>query len=178
MLDRNRNRSVSIERHTACYHLIHCDSERIDVTLVIGISATHLLRRAVMYTSHNIGADGVGRSRLCNTKIRKFYLSVCGNDDILWFDIAMYNITVMRRFKTERNLNCDAGRLFYAQFSFAVNIIFEGNSLNKLHNNIVNTTVLPDIIYVYNIGMGQPCRCLRLCTEFADKCFILPKFRL
>ena len=89
----------------------------------------------------------------CNTKIRKF-TSVCGNDDILRFDIAVYNIAVVCCFKTKGNLNGDAGCLFYAQFSFAVNVILQSNSLDKLHDDIVNAAVLPDIVHVYNIRMG------------------------
>ena len=44
MLDRNSYCSISVKRNPACDHLIKCDTKRIDVTLLITVSAAHLLR--------------------------------------------------------------------------------------------------------------------------------------
>ena len=177
MLDCDGNGGIAVKRHSSGYHLVHGDAKGIDITLIVRISAAHLLRRAVMYASHNVRTDRIGRSCLCNTKVGKFYFSVCGNDDVLRFDIAVYNIAVVCCFKTKGNLNGDAGCLFYAQFPFAVNVILQSNSLDKLHDDIVNAAVLPDIVHVYNIRMGESCCGLCLRAELADKGFILPEFR-
>ena len=44
MLDRNGYSSISVKRNPACDHLIKCDTKRIDITLLIAVSAAHLLR--------------------------------------------------------------------------------------------------------------------------------------
>ena len=100
MLDCDGNGGVAVKRHSSGYHLVHGDTKGIDITLIVRISAAHLLRRAVMYASHNVRTDRIGRSCLCNTKVGKFYFSVCGNDDVLRFDITVYNIAVVCCFKT------------------------------------------------------------------------------
>ena len=44
MFDGDRHRSISVKRNSSCDHLIQCDSKRIDIALLIAVSASHLLR--------------------------------------------------------------------------------------------------------------------------------------
>ena len=67
-----------------------------------------------MHRNHHIRRDRVGRYGPRNAEIGQFYLSVRGNNDILRFDIAVYNVAVMSSFQPQRNLNRNTGRLFDA----------------------------------------------------------------
>ena len=44
MLDSDRHSGISVKRNSSCDHLIQCDSKRIDIALLIAVSASHLLR--------------------------------------------------------------------------------------------------------------------------------------
>ncbi len=116
-----------------------------------------------MDASHDVGTDRIGGGCLRDTKVGKFYFSVCGNDDILRFDIPVNDVPVVCRLKTKGNLNRDAGCLFDAQFSLSVNVILQSDAFDKLHDDIVDAAVLPDIVHVDNVRMGQSCcgLCLR-----------------
>ena len=131
-----------------------------------------------MYRSHNIGADSIGRSRSCNTKICHLDLAVCGNNDILGFYITMNNSVTVSRFQSHRNLNGNTGSLFHRKLSFLGDVLLQRNSLNQFHNNVVNSFIVSYIKYVDNIRMGKSCSCLSFTSELPDKCRILTKFCL
>ena len=109
MLDRDGNRGIPVKGNPARHHLVHGNSQRINIALGIGNTAPHLLRGAVMNRSHDICRNRIGIHCLGNAKIRKLYLSVGGYHNILRLDIPVNNSPVMSRLQTERNLNGNAG---------------------------------------------------------------------
>ena len=131
-----------------------------------------------MDASHDIGTDSIGRGCLRDTEIGKLYLSVCGNNDILRFYITVNNAPVVRRLKSEGNLDRNAGRFLDAQFSLPVDIIFQRDAFHKLHNDIVNTAVISHVEHVDYVRMGQSGSSLGFRTEFCDKGLVLTEFRL
>ena len=130
-----------------------------------------------MYRSHHIGTDGIGRSCSRNTKVRQLYFTIYRYDNILRFYISVHNIALMCRLQSKRNLNRNTRCLSYGKFSFSCNIVFQGNSLYQLHNNIVNAVILPNIIDIYHIRMRKTCCGLCFLAEFGNKAFVLAEFR-
>ena len=85
---------------------------------------------------------------------------------------------VMSRFQSHRNLNRNAGCLLDAQLAFPVDVVFQRNSLNQFHDNIIYAPVFSHVKHIDHIGMGQPGSCLGFRAEFCYKRLILAKFRL
>ena len=165
MFDRDRDRGIPVEGNTACHHFVQCDTKRINITLVIRISAPHLLRGTVMNTPHHVRTDRVGRSRFCNTEIGKFYLSVGGNDNILRFNVPMNDPSIVSGLQAQGDLDRDTGRLLDTQFTLSINIILQRDPFHKFHDNIVHAAVLADVIHIDHVWMGQAGGRLRFGTE-------------
>ena len=119
-----------------------------------------------MYTSHDIGCDRIAGRCLGNTKIHDLYLAISGDHNILRLDIAVDNMIVVGSFNTHGNLNGNTDRFLDGKPGFFLNILFECNALNQLHNDIVDAIFFSDIINTDNIWMHQSCCSLCLHTEF------------
>ena len=178
MFDSNSYCGISVKRNLPCNHFIHCDTQWINITLLITVSASDLFRWTVMNRSHYIWAYGIGRSGSCNTKICYFYLSIHGNDNILRFYITMYNPMAVCSFQSHGDLDRNTGCFFYRKLSLFGNVLLESNSLNKLHNNVINSVIVTNIKYIHYIRMCQDCCSLSLTFKLADKRRILSEFRL
>ena len=178
MADCDRHGRLPVKGHFACEHLIQCHAEGIHVTLLVAESAPRLFRGCIVHGSHDIGRDRIAGRGLGYAKIRDLDLSFSGNDDILRLDISMDNVVSMRRFQSHGDLQCDRHRLFVAQLSFFANIIFQRNAVHEFHDNIINALFLTDVIDIYDIGMHQACRSLRLHPEFGYKIRVFRKLLL
>ena len=131
-----------------------------------------------MYRPHNIGADGIGRSSSCNSKVCYLYFAVCGNNNILRLHITMYNAVAVCCLKSHRYLNGNTGSFLYRKLTFLGNILLKSDSLDQLHYDIINTLIIAYIKYIYYVWMGKTCCCLRFTSEFLYKSCIFPEFRL
>ena len=65
-------------------------------------------------------------------------------------------------FQTHGNLNRNACCFLDGEFAFFGNIFLKGNSLNQLHNNVINTTVISHVKYIDNVRMSKTGCCLGL----------------
>ena len=128
-----------------------------------------------MHTSHDIGCDRIAGRCLGNTKVHDLDLSVSGNHNILWLDIAVDNMIVVSCLNTHGNLNGNTDRFLDGKTGFFLNILFECDTLNQFHDDIVDTVFLSDIINTDNIGMHQSCCGLCLHTEFGNKIGVFRK---
>ena len=128
--------------------------------------------------SHYIGTDGIGRRSTGNTEVCHLYFTVHGNNNILGFHITMYDSVAMSSFQSHGNLDCNTGSLFYRELSFLGDVFFKSDPFDQFHYNVIDAVVISYIKYIYNIGVCQNCCSLCLTSELADKCCILPKFRL
>ena len=176
--DRDRYGRLPVKRHFACEHLIQSHAERIDIALLVAESASGLFRGGIVHGSHDIGSDRVAGRRLGNTEIRDLDLSFAGNDDILRLDISVDNVVSVGRFESHGDLQSDRDRLFIAQISLLAYVIFQCDAVHKFHDNIVNALFLTDVIDIYDIGMHQACRSLRLHPEFGYKIRVFRKLLL
>ena len=178
MLDRDRDRRLSVKRHLSGDHLIERNTERIDVGTGIRISATDLLRRTVMDRSHRIGTDGVGGCRAGDPEVRHLHLAVCRDNDILRLHVAVYDPLRVCSRKAHTYLDRDACCLPNGKLSLFRNIILEGDSLDQLHYYIIIARILPHVKNIDDIGVCQTGRSLRLSPELGNERPILPELRL
>ena len=129
-----------------------------------------------MHRTHGTGSRGLGSGCLGNTKICYLYFSFSGNNNVLWFDIPVYNMIIMGNLQSCRYLNCNTGCLFDGQAAFSLNIILQSDPFHQLHHNIIDTVLITDIIYIYNIGMSKPGCCLSFLLKFLYKSVIVTEF--
>ena len=108
MLDCHRHRCVPVEGNPPGDHLIHDDSQGVNVAAIVHETISRLLRGCVVNGPHHIGADGVGGGRSGNTEIGHLHLALRGDDDVLWLDITMDDILVVSHLDSSCHLNGNA----------------------------------------------------------------------
>ena len=84
-----------------------------------------------MHRPHHIRMNGVviccpGDPKVCN-----FHLSLCGNNNILGFDISVDNIFGMSRLYASRYLDGNTQCLFKGQLAFLFDIFFQCKDVYK-----------------------------------------------
>ena len=67
----------------------------------------------------------------------------------------MNNSMLVGSLKTHTNLNGYTGRFLNRKLPFFGNIFFECDAFDQFHDNVINTVIISDIIYAYNIRVGQ-----------------------
>ena len=115
-------------------------------------------------------------SRSGNTKIRHLHLSILGNDDILRFNIPMYNVPAVGCRNTLGNLDGDTYCFLHIQSPLLGNIAFQRDTLDQFHHNIMKFSLIHDIINTDNIRVRQTGRRLGFHFELADKALIGAEF--
>ena len=131
-----------------------------------------------MNGAHCLGIHRLSGNCSGNAEIRHFYLSVHGNNHILGLNIPMNNMLRMGRLNALSHLNGNADGFPGFQLSLFLNIVLESNSVNQLHDNIVELPFIHYVVDVYNIRVSQPGRRLGLHLEFFYKSLVRGKFFL
>ena len=70
----------------------------------------------------------------------------------------MYDVLFMGSRNALSHLKRDSNGFLALQIALVLYIIFKGNALNQLHDNIMVHILIHNIINTYDIGMGQACR--------------------
>ena len=128
--------------------------------------------------SHDIGGDRIACGRLRDAKIRDLHLSVSGDDDILRFNIPVYDMISVRGFKSHGDLQRDGDRLLIAEAPSLGNVILESDSVHQFHYYVIDSLFFADVVHVDDIGVHQACCGLRFNAEFRDKICVLRKLLL
>ena len=178
MLNRHSHRGIPVERHTTGNHLIHDNTQGIDIASSVHVTVSGLLRGSVVNRSHHIRVDGVGGGGSGNAEVRYLDLSLRGNDNVLGFDIPMNDILLVGRLDAPSHLDGNADGLFEVQPALLFNISLEGNTLHIFHHDIVHAVLAAYIVDIDNVGMLQTRRRLGLRAEFRHKGHVLGELRL
>ncbi len=122
MLNRHRHRRIPVKRNTPGHHLIHDDSQRINIAFAVHKPVSGLLRRGIVNGTHNVRADRIGRCRPCDSEIRYLNLSLRGYYDILWLNVPVNNILAVSRLNTASHLYRNAYGFLKGELYFFFNI--------------------------------------------------------
>ena len=179
VLESYRNRIVSVERDSACEHLVHYDTKRIDVGSLIYIVAPCLLRREVMYR-----ADDLAACRQCSvidspgdTKVCQLDYAVIGDHYVVRLDVSVDDLVLVSDFKRRSYLLADVDHLSVIHRSFVLNDLVERTAFDELHNDVVDVALSAYVIDTYYIRMCKSCGRLRLSLEVLYEGRILGEFR-
>ena len=176
MLDGNRHSRLAVKRHSARKHFKHRDTQGINIALLVTVPASGLLRRSIMYRTHDIGSNRIAGSCLGNTEIRHLHLAFFGYDNILRLNIPVDNMVIVGRLNSHRHLDGNADCLLDRKPRLFLNIFLQRNAFHKLHDDIVDTAFFSYIIDIHNIRMHKSGRRLCLYPELRHKISILAKF--
>ena len=77
----------------------------------------------------------------------------------------MYNSVIMRSFQPGRCLQADGSSLADGQLSLLGNIVLQGYSLYKFHNNKAQSAVFPHIVHIHIVRVGKSGCSLRFYTK-------------
>ena len=119
MCQRNCHGVVSRKRDMTGDHLEHRDTERIQITPLIAVSAPRLLRGNVVDGSHyRCRIHGLGGDGSRDPEIRDLHLAVHGNQHILRFDVPVDDMLLVGSLDPGGNLDRDPDRFFHFKMTF------------------------------------------------------------
>ena len=178
MFQCNGNRIVALKRQYAGNHFKHSDTQRIDIALFIHIAASCLFWRKIMYRTCCIGCGchGCGTGSTGNAEVCYLYYAVCSHQNVLGFDVPMYDMC----FVCLRKGRCDLDGYINGgtgiERCFLSNGCFQRIPMNVFHNDIVDISIFAYIIHTDNVRVRKSCgrTCFR--TETFNKFFIANKF--
>ena len=107
----------------------------------------------------------VARRGSCDTEVGNLDLSFAGKNDILRLNVTVHNMLRMRRFQALCNLNGNADCFLKIQLSALFDIALQGDSFHQFHHDIVQITLIADIVYADDVRMGKTRTGFRLFTE-------------
>ena len=136
----DRDRVIRVERLSAGEHLIEHDTDGIKVTLGIGHIATGLLRADIMHRTDCLvcGSPALFPGELGDTKVHDLDRAVCQQHDVLGLDIPVNNATAVGVLERTEDLDDKVYGVLPVQHVFAVDVIFQGNAVNVLHDDILH----------------------------------------
>jgi len=123
----------------------------------IGHRAKCLARTSQNFLSRTFrsGFARLLKSQLCQTEVQNPHLPLFGYEDVLGFDITMYDSFGMRCRQSVGNLNTQIQQLF--RCNGRINSLSESLALQQLHGDEGTTVKLVNIMNYADVGMVE-CR--------------------
>ena len=75
-------------------HLVHGDTETVEIGSGVRLAGLRLFRRDIMCRSDDVLVHGIAACRLGDAEIRHLDLAVLGNNDVLRLDVAVDDPTL------------------------------------------------------------------------------------
>ena len=122
-----------------------------------------------MNRSHSRGTERLSGCGAGNPEIRNLHLSIPRDYDILRLDIPVNDSLLMGGCDPLRHLDGDPDGLLAVETALFQDVILKSDALDQLHNDIMKSSLIHDIIYVYNVRMGQSGRSLGFHLKLAHK---------
>ena len=106
---------LMILQHLSCQHLMHCDTNRINITANSGLTISIMLRRSIFFRSQQYCIlTFLFFITTYSVEIYQFNTSVTSHHNIAWFYISVNQwwILIMKHFKTSADF------LYYEDYFF------------------------------------------------------------
>ena len=138
MLNRNGYGRVAIIGRTACHHLIHHNTQGVDVGTGIYTTALCLLGRDVMYAAQSFLGKGVALGHHPgNTKVSDLYAAILQHHYVMGLDIPVDDATAVSMFQCFGDLNTKVEGFFPVQGTPSLHVLLQTNAFDQLHDDIV-----------------------------------------
>ena len=111
----------------------------------------------------------------CDAKVSHFHLTGFSQKNVMRLNVAMNNTILMGCFKCAADFNSNTYSHIDRYTAVILNILFKGHPFDILHNNIMYSLIIPNIIYPHNIRMCKfPCR-LRFMSKTYNEIIVFCK---
>ena len=129
-----------------------------------------------MHRSERILRNCIRGSGLRDTEIGNLDLAFSRNNDILGLYVPVNDMMRMRCFHCLRNLDGNSDGFLYIKLALAFNELLQGDALYELHDDVVKTVIVTDIIDTDDVRMRQTRNRLCFGPEFLNEVLIRREF--
>ena len=177
VLDSNRHGGFPVIGWTACHHLIHHDTQGIQVTAVVRVAALGLLWGNVVHTSQCLLGQRIAFVHdPGDAEVHDLHGAVFQHHDVVGLDIPMDDAPAVGVFQSLGDLHGEMQRLLPVQHALLFHILLQGNAVDKLHNDEVGTFRGGNVINLDDVGMAQHGHGFALGMEPAAELLVPGKF--
>ena len=156
MLNGNGHRGFAVVGGLSGEHFIHHNAQRIEVRPGIHLGALGLLRRDIVDRAQRLPGQGIlGGIQPCNTKIGYLDAAVLENHNVVGLDIPVDNAPAVGVLQRLGDLGCKMQRLPPGKRPTLLHILLQRQSVDELHNDVVNIVGVIDVINRHNIGVRE-----------------------
>ena len=154
---RNGNGRLCIKGEAARGHLVHKNAERIKVASRVDGAAACLLGADIIDRTDSLIGHGncVGIGKLRNAEIHHLDNAVAKEHDVLRLDVAVNYALLVRVVKRTEYLHGVAESFLKAKHLASVNIVFESDTLDIFHYDILYVIPYGNVVDVYDVGMRK-----------------------
>ena len=173
VLNGNRHRGITVIGRSACHHLIHHDTQRIDIGTGIHPATLGLLGADVVYAAQCFLGEGIALGHHPgDTKVRNLDAAILQHHHIMGFDIPVNNATAVGMLQGFGDLNTKMKGLLPVQSTSGLHVLLQADAFDQLHNDIVRHNGGGNIVDRDDIGMAQHSNRLALRMEAAAEILI------
>ena len=174
MLNGNGDRGLAVIGGLAGEHLIHYNTQRVQVAAVVDSAALGLLGRDVVDRAQRLTGQGIlGRADAGNAKISDLDAAVLEDHNIMGLNVPMDDATVMGMIQRTGDLHGEMQSLPPVEAGLLLKVLLQGDSFDELHDDKVCICRTGHIVNADDVGVGQHGDRLRLRVEATVEFLVL-----
>ena len=173
----DRDGVLACERWPARDHLVHHDSQRVEVAARVGLGSLGLLGREVRgRTHHGTGLGevvlGAGVHRAGDSEVGDLHLAVRADQDVAGLDVAVGQSGRVCDLESGGNLARHLGGLLGGERAVDLQDVGEGPALDLLHRDEVGALVLAPVVHADDVRVREVGGRLGLASEPLDEVLV------
>ena len=177
MLNGHRHRGFSVKGRPARHHLIHDNTEGIQIRSGIGVAALGLLGRNIVDGAQSLLGQGIALAHNPgNAEVHDLDAAVLQHHHIVGLDVPMDNAPAMGVFQALGDLHGKMQGLLPVEHALDFHVLLQGNTVDELHDDIVRRIRRGNVIDLDNIGMAEHGNSLTLRPEPAAELLVPGEF--
>ena len=178
VLDGHCHRRLRLEGQPSGEHFVEHHAHRVEVRPIVGNVALGLLGAYVMHRADGLVGHGVhsAAGKPCNAEIGHLDGAVLEQHNVLGFDIPVNDPVVVGMLQGAQDLDGEVHGFLPIQYAFMLDIFFEGDAVNILHDDVVHPIGEVDIVYPHDVGVGKQSHRLGFILEPAEQLSVLDIF--
>ena len=178
--DGDGDRVIRNERQLTREHFIQHDAHRINIGLIVDITAARLLRRDIVHRADGLVGHGLRfcLREACDAEIRHLNGAVLEQHDVLRLDVSVNDALFVGVLQSAEDLHRKVQRLSPFDLALLLNILLQGDAIDILHDDVLNAVTKADIIDLDDIRVRKHRNSFRFIAETAQKIAVARKLFL
>ena len=177
---RHRDGVVRHKGQLAGEHLVEHDAHRVDVRLIGDIVAAGLLGGDVVHRANGLVGHGLGLAleEAGNAEVGHLDGAVLQEHDVLGLDVPVDDALLVGALQGHEDLGGEVDSLLPADGALLLDILLQGDAVDKLHDDVLDLVAKADIVHLDNVGVVEHRDGLGLIAETAQEIAVVGKFFL